>query len=102
MPGRINESLASCEEGGLVHLWHREGGLRQHLALPLHLLYNHHQLDEDDQQDDQPTCKIGQELNNVHQIPVFGAGEAADWPCSSPGGTAQSSLSFLFSLDFYM
>ena len=50
----------------------------------------------------QPTCKIGQELNNVHQIPVFGAGEAADWPCSSPGGTAQSSLSFLFSLDFYM
>ena len=51
---------------------------------------------------DQPTCRIGQELNNVHQIPVSGAGEAADWPCSSPGGTAQSSLSFLCSLDFYM
>ena len=83
-------------EEGSVHLRHREGGLRQHLALPFHMLDIHHQLDEDDQEDDQPMCK-----KSFKQKPVFGAGEAAGWLCSSLGGTAQIFLHFFrsFSLN---
>ena len=38
--------------------------------------------------------------DNFHQIPVSAAGEAAGWPCSSPGGTAQASLSLFSSWIF--